>query len=61
MDMREFVLNVMENDREGIDKMTVEMAAEVLGWMRNDDENNEIPSDLTAEQFASLWNETKGR
>lgn len=60
MDNREFVLNVMENDQEGIDEMTAEQAAEILGWMRNDDENNEIPADLTAEEFAGIWNEIKG-
>ena len=56
----EFVQNVMENDREGIEKMTVEMAAEILGWMREDDEEGAIPADLTAEQFAEIWNEMKG-
>ena len=55
----EFVQNVMENDREGIEEMTVEMAADILGWMREDDENAEIPADLTAEQFAEIWNEMK--
>ena len=55
----EFVQNVMENDREGIEEMTVEMAADILGWMREDDENGEIPADLTAEQFAEIWNEMK--
>lgn len=29
MDTREFVLNVMENDQEGIDEMTAEQAAEI--------------------------------
>ena len=52
----EFVSNVRENDREGIDVMTVEIAAEILGWMRGDDENHEIPDDLTAEEFAEIWN-----
>ena len=56
----EFVQNVMENDREGIEKMTVEMAADILGWMREDDEEGTIPTDLTAEQFAEIWNEMKG-
>lgn len=56
----EFVQNVMENDREGIEKMTVEMAADILGWMREDDEEETIPADLTAEQFAEIWNEMKG-
>ena len=56
----EFVQNVMENDREGIEKMTVEMAADILGWMREDDEEGTIPADLTAEQFAEIWNEMKG-
>ncbi len=60
MDNREFVLNVMENDQEGIDRMTAEQAAEILGWMRGDDENGEIPADLTAEEFAAIWNEIKG-
>lgn len=60
MDNREFVLNVMENDQEGIARMTAEQAAEILDWMRGDDENGEIPADLTAEQFAEIWNEMKG-
>ena len=60
MDKREFVLNVMENDQEGIDEMSIEQAAEILGWMRNDDTENEIPADLTAEEFAEIWNEIKG-
>ena len=56
----EFVQNVMENDQEGIEKMTADMAADILDWMRGDDENGEIPADLTAEQFAAIWNEMKG-
>lgn len=52
----EFVSNVRENDREGIETMTGEMAADILRWMRNDDENHEIPDDLTAEEFAEIWN-----
>lgn len=60
MDSRKFVQNVMENDREGIVEMTVEMAADILGWMRDDDENGEIPAELTAEQFTEIWNEMKG-
>jgi hypothetical protein len=56
----ELVQNVMENDREGIEKMTVEMAANILGWMREDDEEGTIPADLTAEQFTEIWNEMKG-
>lgn len=60
MDNREFVMNVMENDQEGIGMMTTEQAAEILDWMRNDDDNGEIPADLTAEEFAAIWNEIKG-
>lgn len=60
MDNREFVMNVMENDQEGINMMTTEQAAEILGWMRDDDDNGEIPADLTAEEFAEIWNEIKG-
>lgn len=56
----EFVMNVKENDREGIDVMTVEMAADILDWMRGDDENGVIPADLTAEEFTRIWNEIKG-
>lgn len=56
----ELVQNVMENDREGIEKMTVEMADDILGWVREDDEEGAIPADLTAEQFAEIWNEMKG-
>lgn len=56
----ELVKNVMENDREGIEKMTVEMATDILGWLREDDEEGAIPADLTAEQFAEIWNEMKG-
>lgn len=56
----EIVKNVMENDREGIETMTSEMAAEILGWLREDDENGEIPADLNAEEFAEIWNEMKG-
>lgn len=56
----EFVMNVMENDQEGIDVMTVEIATDVLGWMRGDDEDGVIPADLTAEEFARIWNEIKG-
>jgi hypothetical protein len=59
MDNREFVKNVMENDQEGINTMTTEQAAEILGWMRNDDDNGEIPAGLTAEEFAAVWNEIK--
>ena len=55
----EFVMNVMENDQEGIDVMTVEIATDVLGWMRGDDEDGVIPADLTAEEFARIWNEIK--
>lgn len=55
----EFVQNVIENDREGIDEMTTELAADILGWMRNDDENGEIPDDLTADEFVAIWNEIK--
>lgn len=58
--VEKLVQNVMENDREGIEKMTVEMAADILGWMREDDEEESIPADLTAEQFAEIWNEMKG-
>lgn len=60
MTKAEYIQNVMENDQEGIEEMTVEMAADILEWMRNDDENNEIPDDLTAEEFAVIWNEIKG-
>lgn len=56
----EFVLNVLENDQEGIDVMTPEIAADVLGWMRGDDEDGVIPADLTAEEFTRIWNEIKG-
>ena len=56
----EFVANVMENDREGVEEMTEEMAADILGWMRNDDDNCEIPEDLTATEFVRIWNEIKG-
>lgn len=55
----ELVQNVMENDREGIEKMTVEMATDILGWLREDDEEGAIPANLTAEQFAEIWNEMK--
>lgn len=57
--VEELVQNVMENDREGIEKMSVEMAADILGWMREDDEDGKIPNDLTAEEFAEVWNELK--
>ena len=57
MTKREFVMNVMENDREGIDVMTEENAANILDWMRGDDENGEIPTDLTAAEFVAIWNE----
>lgn len=57
--VEELVRNVMENDREGIKKMSVEMAADILGWMRGDDEDGKIPADLTAEEFAETWNELK--
>lgn len=56
----EFVLNVLENDQEGIDVMTPEIAEDVLGWMRSDDEDGVIPADLTAEEFTRIWNEIKG-
>lgn len=56
----EFVLNVLENDQEGIDVMTTERAEDVLGWMRSDDEDGVIPADLTAEEFTRIWNEIKG-
>lgn len=55
----EFVMNVMENDREGIDAMTVEMATDILGWMRGDDEDGVIPADLTAEEFTRIWTKNK--
>ena len=57
MTKREFVMNVMENDREGIDVMAEENAADILDWMRGDDENGEIPTDLTAAEFVAIWNE----
>jgi hypothetical protein len=57
--VEELVQNVMENDLEGIEKMSVEMAADILGCMRGDDEDGKIPSDLTAEEFAEIWNELK--
>lgn len=59
MEKREFVRNVMENDREGIEEMTEETAVDILNWMREDDENNEIPEDLTAAEFVKIWNEIK--
>lgn len=57
--VEELVRNVMENDREDIEKMSVEMAADILDWMRGDDEEGKIPNDLTAEEFAEIWNELK--
>ena len=60
MTKEEFVLNLMENDREGIDAMTEERAAEILDWMRADDEDNKIPKDLTAAELAEIWNRIKG-
>ena len=59
MTERELVLNLMENDQEGIDYMTAEQAAHILDWVRGDDENGEIPA-MTAEEFAAIWNEIKG-
>lgn len=60
MTKREFVLNVMENDTENIGIMDAATAADILAWMRGDDESGRIPADLTAEEFAALWNEIKG-
>ena len=57
--VEELVQNVMVNDREGIEKMSVEMAADILDWMRGDDEDGKIPNDLTADEFAEIWNELK--
>lgn len=57
---RDFVLNVMENDRDGVEEMTVAQAAGILEWMRDDDEEGLIPSDLTAELFTEIWNDIKG-
>lgn len=56
MTKHEFVLNVMENDQEGIETMTPGIANYILAWMRGDDENGEIPEDLTPEEFAEIWN-----
>lgn len=55
----QLVRNVMENDREGIDAMTVEMAEDILGWMRGDDEDHKIPDGITAEMFTRIWNKNK--
>lgn len=59
MTIDEFVTNLMDNDREDIDHMTEEQAADILRWMRSDDDRNEIPADLTAAEFAARWNELK--
>lgn len=60
MTKRDFVLNVMENDTENIGTMDAETAANILDWMRGDDESAQIPVDLTADEFAAIWNEIKG-
>lgn len=53
------VLRAMENDQEGIETLSTEQAAEILDQMRGTDENEDIPADLTAEEFADEWNEMR--
>lgn len=53
------ILRAMENDQEGIKTMNAEQAAEILDRMRGNDENGDIPSDLTADEFADEWNEMR--
>lgn len=60
MSVDEFIANLMDNDREGIEHMTVEDAADTLRVMRQNDYKNEIPADLTADELARRWNEIKG-
>ena len=59
MTKEEFVRNLMENDREGIGLMTEDRAAEILDWIRGDDEDNQIPQDLTAVELTEIWNSMK--
>lgn len=53
------IIRAMENDQEGIKTMSAEQSAEILDRMRGNDENGDIPADLTAEEFSDEWNEMK--
>ena len=58
-DPRDLIKIVMDNDEENIQHMTESQAADILSWLLRDDANNEIPEDLTASEFARIWNEIK--
>ena len=60
MTAEEFVQTVIDGDREGITHMTEEDAAATLNVFRRDDYDHLIPDDLTAAEFARIWNEIKG-
>lgn len=57
---RDLIQIVMDSDEENIQHMTESQAADILSWLFRDDSNNEIPEDLTAAEFARIWNEIKG-
>lgn len=50
----EFVRNMMESDRTS-EPMTEQRAADILRWMRNDDEDGTIPEDLTPDELVRIW------
>lgn len=51
--------HLAENDRIGVGTLTVDQAADVLEWMRSDDENGSIPDEITAADLVTAWNEIK--
>lgn len=60
MTVEEFIQNLMDNDEENIQHMTVEQAENILSWTRGDDEDDVIPEGLTAAELARRWNEIRG-
>ncbi len=58
MTTREFVENLFNDCREGAEMMTVEEAeADIRNFAA---EGWQIPDDITAEEYAQIWNELLG-
>ena len=60
MTINEYIQKLMDNDSENVQHMTEAQAADILDWMRGDDEDGIIPANLTASELARRWNEIKG-
>ena len=57
MTINELAQNWIENADTTPTRISVERAAEYIGWM---DQDTDLPEDLTPEAFAAAWNEIIG-